>query len=125
MKSANNKGTRLWALTLGLFLAAGCVSTGRDFPSDVSWIKKEGTRQKDVNLVLGRPFSVGSSGGIPTWTYAYYYYNVIGKRFHKELKFYWNEDKAVKHYSFSTSFPRDVDQGRTASAGTTKQYQPY
>lgn len=86
----------------------GCMSTGTNFPSDISWVKKDETKQSDVSMVLGKPFSVGSSGGIPTWTYAYYTYSLFGGNYYKELKLYWGNDKAVKHFSFSSSFPDDV-----------------
>jgi hypothetical protein len=84
------------------------MTTGSNFPSDTSWVKKEQTKQSDVSRILGKPFSVGSSGGVPTWTYGYYTYNLFGGNYYKELKLYWNQTKALRHYSFSSSFPEDV-----------------
>lgn len=97
-----------------------CMTTGTNFPSETNWIQKNKTNQKDVATLLGTPFSVGSSGGIPTWTYAYYSYNLFKGTFHKELKLYWGEDKNISHYSFSSSFPGDL---RTIE-GITPQTHP-
>ncbi len=105
-------------LTLGLL--QGCLTTGANFPSDLHWINAQKTNQKDVSLLLGRPFSVGNSGGDPTWTYAYYSYNLFGTSFYKELKFYWDKDKSVKHFSFTSSFPEDVNKDDGAGSVATK-----
>ena len=94
---------------------SGCVTKGRNFPTDVSWIKKEQTRQQDVLMILGRPFMVGSSAGITTWSYGFYHYRVVGPSYVKELKFFWNDDKTVRDYSFQSSFPNDF-----AKAGLRK-----
>ena len=94
---------------------SGCVTKGRNFPTDVSWIKKEQTRQQDVLMLLGRPFMVGSSAGITTWSYGFYHYRVVGPSYVKELKFFWNNDKTVRDYSFQSSFPNDF-----AKAGLRK-----
>ena len=90
----------------------GCLSTGKDFPSETSWIQKEKTKKNDVRLVLGKPFSVGNSGDTNTWTFAYYKYVLFGDTTHKELKFYWNDNDSVKHFTFESSFPEDI---RTAN----------
>ena len=103
--------TKLVTATLAvslLYLVSGCMSTGTNFPSDISWVKQNETKQKDVSLVLGKPFSVGNSGGVPTWTYGYYTYNLFGRNAYKELKFYWTPDRMVKHFSFSSSFSDDI-----------------
>lgn len=113
-------GLRLWRnvavlKSLGfcflfMFSAVGCVSTGNNFPSRTEWIKKNLTSQKDIRMVLGAPFAVGDSGGILTWTYAYYRYVFPRNSFHKELKFYWNKNQTVKHFSFNSSFPADIQK---------------
>ena len=98
---------------------AGCVTNGDDFPSDTAWIKENTTKQQDVRSVLGEPYSVGASGGKKSWTYGYYRYRLFGKSFQKELKFYWNPDGTVSHYSFTSSFPGD-----TGKAGADEERQP-
>lgn len=90
-----------------------CLSTGRDFPSRIDWIQKERTKKDDVALVLGKPYAVGNSDGTPTWTYAYYKYSLFSTTSYKELRFYWTENNAVKSFTFTSSFPEDVQTGKT------------
>lgn len=97
----------LLPLTL-VTLVSGCLSFGKVFNSNIDWIKKDETNQRDVVLVLGQPQEVGSFGGTPTWTYYFYHYKLVGSDARKELKLYWKDDKTVSHYSFSTSFPEDL-----------------
>ena len=103
-----------WPCLISVMFLSGCFSTGKDFPDDLNWIKKEKTSQNDVRLVLGSPYSVGNSGGVTTWTYGYYEYKIFGKANHKELKFYWGPDLAVKHFNYSSSFPESGLKQRKA-----------
>ena len=99
-------------ITILVFLSSlwqSCLSSGRDFPSRLDWIQKERTKKGDVALVLGKPYAVGSSSGTPTWTYAFYKYTPFFKTYYKELRFYWSEDEAVKTYTFTSSFPEDLE----------------
>ncbi len=96
------------AATVSLALIqVGCVTRGQDFSSDINWVQKGKTTQPDVEKYLGAPTSVGSSGGIPTWTYGYYDYRLFGESKTKELKFYWGSDLKVQDFSFNSSFPED------------------
>lgn len=93
-----------------LFVAAsltGCVTRGENFSSHTGWIKVDTTSQVDVSVKLGRPYIVGSSSGVPTWTYGYYKHSLFGSSMIKELKFYFDKDKKVSRYTFSSSFPAD------------------
>ena len=108
---------RTICLLFVLFLAGGCVTKGRNFPSDLSWITKEVTKQNDVFMLLGKPFMVGDAGGIKTWSYGWYRYRLVGRDYVKELKLYWNNDATVRDFSFQSSFPNDfrkagVDEGK-------------
>ncbi len=89
------------------FLAASCATDGKYFKSEISWIKEGQTTQDQALSMLGEPYSIGNSSGSPTWTYGYYRYRLIGKSYTKELKFYWDEGKKVKSFSFNSSFPED------------------
>lgn len=89
-------------------LLQSCLTSGRDFPSRLEWIKKEQTKKDDVALVLGTPYAVGSSSGTPTWTYAFYKYSPFSKTVYKELRFYWSDENKVKNYTFTSSFPDDL-----------------
>ena len=95
-------------LLLSVVILSACVTKGRHFPSDLSWITKEVTKKDDVLLLLGRPFMVGSAGGIMTWSYGRYNYSLVGRDYIKELKIYWNDDNTVRDYSFQSSFPSDM-----------------
>ena len=97
-------------LVLLSLVVASCVTKGRNFPTDLSWVKKEETSQHDVLMVLGTPFMVGSSGGVQTWSYGLYHYRIVGRSYIKELKFFWNSDKTVQEYSFQSSFPDDLSR---------------
>ena len=111
-----------WILAGLLGLSAGCVTEGKDFKSDVTWIKDGQTKNADVKMVLGAPHSVGNSGGKETWTYGFYRYKLIGKSLQKELKFYWNPDCSVSSFSFNSSFPEDT--GKSVNAQVPQQPAP-
>lgn len=99
------------SIVLGLFcILSGCVSTGNDFPSDLSWIKSEETTQDEVVMVMGKPYAVGHSASTTTWTYGYYRYSLFGNSQFKELKLYWTPNSRIKHYSYNSTFKREVDQ---------------
>lgn len=86
---------------------SSCVTRGENFSSDTGWIKIDQTSQVDVSLQLGRPFIVGNSSGVPTWTYGFYRHSLWGSSLIKELKFYFNKQKKVSRFTFSSSFPED------------------
>lgn len=107
------KRSFLLSFVLGAaLLLNGCATTGRNFPSRTDWIKKNNTSQQDVRLVLGEPYAVGNSGGVSTWTYAYYSYNIMNKSAYKELKVYWTPAGKVKYFSFNSSFIDDIQKGK-------------
>ncbi len=106
MQNVVSRGFFAGAVLLSL-VQVGCVTRGQDFSSDISWIQKGKTTQTDVEKYLGSPASVGSSGGVATWTYGYYDYRLFGESKTKELKFYWAPDTKVQDFSFNSSFPED------------------
>jgi hypothetical protein len=87
---------------------ASCATSGREFPSQLSWIAKGRTQQNDVKMVLGDPQFVGNSDGVPVWTYGYYRLRLFSASYTKEVKFYWNPDKTLQSFSFNSSFPDDI-----------------
>ena len=99
---------RKLALIAGLVGMVGCATMGREFASDLNWIKEGSTKQKDVRLVLGDPYQVGNASGTVTWTYGYYKYSLIGESYSKELKFYWKQGGEVDRFNFTSSFPTDL-----------------
>ena len=104
-----------------LWLTQGCVTEGRDFRSDISWIKSNKTTKDDVQLLLRDPYSVGNSGGRPTWTYGYYKYQLIGPSHQKELKLYWNPDGTINTFSFTSNFPDDTGKAKPATPGASSE----
>ena len=109
------------------FVAASlssCLTIGKRFPSRLDWIEKDKTTLKDVKLVLGKPSAVGNSGGTETWTYAYYSYTFWYMPRFKELKFYWNKDQTIKHYSFTSSFPGDISLSQHEKRAKKKTHKP-
>ena len=95
-------------LVVASIVLSSCVTQGRDFYSQLDWVKKGKTRQSDVKLVLGDPQFVGSNDGTPAWTYGYYKYRLFSPSHTKEVKFYWNTDQTLQSWSFNSSFPDDT-----------------
>jgi outer membrane protein assembly factor BamE (lipoprotein component of BamABCDE complex) len=95
-------------LTIICLLTFSCMSIGNNFPSQTNWLKKDTSDKKDVVFVLGKPNSVGNSGGVETWTYSFYKYTFFKSTNYKELKIYWNKKGKLKHYQFTSSFPQDL-----------------
>lgn len=97
----------LLCVLAALTVLSGCVTRGENFNSNTSWIKVDQTSQVDVSVKLGRPYIVGNSSGVPTWTYGFYKHSLFGTSMIKELKFYFNKAKKVSRFTFSSSFPED------------------
>ena len=88
----------------------GCVTRGKNFTSDTAWLDANKPKTSQVQSIMGPPYKVGSSSGIKTWTYGYYKHQLFGESLTKELKLYWNKDLSLKSYSFSSSFPEDIQK---------------
>jgi hypothetical protein len=110
------------SLALSAVLLTGCVTRGKDFASDLNWIKTKQTSQSDVAATMGEPYEVGNSSGTPTWTYGYYKFQLFGESYTKELKFYWDPDNKIRDYSFSSSFPKDRQQSTQLKQGTVPNH---
>lgn len=101
---------------------SGCVTNGDYFKSETNWIRENQTKQADVRMILGNPYSVGNSQGKPTWTYGFYRYKLFGKSYQKELKFYWNPDGTVSFFSFNSSFPEDTGASSAGKPDPAPKY---
>ena len=101
---------------------SGCVTNGDYFKSETNWIRENQTKQADVRMILGNPYSVGNSQGKPTWTYGFYRYKLFGKSYQKELKFYWNSDGTVSFFSFNSSFPEDTGASSAGKPDPAPKY---
>jgi outer membrane protein assembly factor BamE (lipoprotein component of BamABCDE complex) len=102
----------LIAVAVGSLQFAGCVTRGREFPSQTDWIKVNKTTKQDVERLLGEPYSVGRNQDNAQWTYGYYKHRIIGESRTKELRFWWNENGTVESFSFNSSFPDDKQVGK-------------
>ena len=98
----------LCSAILSAVVLTSCMTTGKNFPSDVDWVVKGTTTEDDVELMLGAPTAVGSAGGVKTWTFGFYQYNVFSDASYKELKIYWNPNRTVQNFTFTSSFPQDL-----------------
>ncbi|MDD9951187.1 MAG: outer membrane protein assembly factor BamE [Zetaproteobacteria bacterium] len=103
------------ALSLGFIccifvgMLSGCFTTGKNFPRDLSWLRKQETSKQDVMMLLGRPYAVGSSSGIEVWSYVFFEYQFVPhKSHHRELKLYWDKQDKVKDYSYISSFEDEI-----------------
>lgn len=99
---------------LGPFLLISCVTRGKNFSSDTSWLDQNQPSQAQVKEIMGDPYKVGSSNGTPTWTYGYYKHQLFGESSIKELKIYWDKFNKLKTYSFSSSFKSDTKKPSSA-----------
>lgn len=106
MQGRQNNSRVMLSVLVFCGLHTACVTRGRDFSSDLAWVKKGQTTQSDVTRLLGTPTAVGNTGGVSTWTYGFYDYRLFGDSDTKELKLYWNGDK-VQDWSFNSSFQQD------------------
>ena len=99
---------RLFCVGVIFGLVTSCVTRGRNFSSETAWLDENKPNKSQVKKIMGDPYKVGSSNGIPTWTYGYYEHQLFGESSIKELKIYWNKEGTVKTYSFSSSFKQDT-----------------
>lgn len=63
-------GRNLAGALLALVLASGCITLGRDFPSDpVKKIVNGTTTREQIRATFGEPFQTGIDNGRESWTY--------------------------------------------------------
>ena len=101
------------ALVGVLWLFGGCLSFGKEFSTDTSWIKVKETSQSEVTQKLGVPQEIGLVSGVKFWSYYYYEFSLLEDHSRRDLKIYWNSDLTVKSYSLSSS-PKDFSAGKSA-----------
>lgn len=94
-------------------LAAGCVSTGRDFNvAQVSRIERNKTTQSHIQLWFGYPYMTGVDDGDEAWTYNFTKVSASGQTLTKTLYIIFDDNSVVKSYTFSTSFPEEMSVPR-------------
>lgn len=95
------------AAALALALAtAGCVTIGRQFPTDhIADIKIGKTTQTEISAAYGKPYRTGIEDGDTTWTYLRYHLTALGGETTDDLYIRFNADGSVKSYAFNTNAP--------------------
>lgn len=110
-------------LAVGLCLLQGCISFGKEFPTDVSWIKVKQTTQSEVSKRLGVPQEMGLVSQVKFWSYYHYRFSLFEEHRRRDLKIYWNPDFTVHSFSLSTS-PKDFSASPPAKTTTPKPSSP-
>lgn len=88
-----------------MFFLAGCVVTGRDFPTTpIKDIQPNVTTKSQIFSTFGEPVEKGLDTGLETWTY---HYTTVGTGSggvgQKRLYVVFNKDDTVRSYSFSSN----------------------
>lgn len=95
-----------------LFLVlAGCIVTGREFPTaSVGRIVKGQTTQTEILATFGQPYMKIDEGGAATWVY-YRELRGLPNRFQtKELRVIFDERLTVVNYTFTINYPDEPAQ---------------
>lgn len=87
-----------------LLLAAGCVSSGRDFPAaPIPALKPGATTQAQVREAFGEPWRTGLEDGQRTWTYGQYRYSLFGAAKARDLKLKFDANGVLTTYTYSST----------------------
>jgi len=105
------RGTLLFGL---LALAvAGCVSTGQNFDSSKAYlIRQNQTDRVQITEWFGPPYMKGLDNGDEAWIYNFSKSSAGGATNVKNLYVVFDERGMVKSFTFSTSFPGEMDLKR-------------
>ncbi len=89
-----------------LLLAAGCVTTGRDFPvTPVKRIVSGQTTTTEVRVTFGEPYLKVFQKDKQTWTYYRVLYALPNRVRSKELNIVFDARGVVEDFSYSTNYP--------------------
>jgi outer membrane protein assembly factor BamE (lipoprotein component of BamABCDE complex) len=93
-------------LVLLALLAGGCVTMGRDFPTDpVKSIVNGKTTREDVRNAFGQPYQTGIEDGMESWTYYKIKYRGPKESKSKELHITFDKKGVVDSHSFTSTEP--------------------
>jgi len=99
------------ARVLGLALAAallvaGCLTVGREFPTDpIGQIQIGKTTRDDVHRMFGEPWRSGIEDGRRTWTYGHYRYKLFGTTETRDLVVRFDPNGVVASYTYNEAPP--------------------
>lgn len=99
---------RVGKLLLGLVLlaAAGCITVGRDFPSEmVKKLVNGKTTREQILGTFGEPYQKGVDNGKEAWTYYRVKYRGSSAVRSKELYVVFDGAGVVESHSFSETAP--------------------
>ena len=97
---------RMVLVVLAVFLIAGCVTMGQDFPAaPVKSIVNGKTTKDQVRATFGAPYQTGIEDGMETWTYYRIRYRGPKKTQSKELHISFDKQGVVDSYSFTSTEP--------------------
>jgi len=100
---------RLGLLVVGVTLLAGCMTIGRDFPTQhVSQLEIGTTTRAQVRELFGTPWRTGVEDGQPTWTYGHYRYALLGTTRTRDLVVRFDAADVVASYTFNSTDPKDA-----------------
>ena len=106
MKPTNFRAARLFVLAGIAFALSGCVTLGRQFPTDtISKIHIGTTTRDDIRAEFGEPYRTGVEDGDPTWTYLLYRFTALGGNKTRDLYVRFDASGKVKSYAYNTNEP--------------------
>lgn len=85
---------------------AGCLTVGREFPTDrVGQISIGHTTRDEVHRMFGEPWRTGLEDGRRTWTYGHYRYKLFGTTETRDLVIRFDPNGVVASYTFNAAPP--------------------
>ena len=94
------------ALLLVALLLAGCLSVGREFPTEpVKSLQIGETTQEDVRAAFGTPWRTGIEDGDATWTYGRYRYALLGPGHTRDLVLRFDANGVLLSYTYNSTAP--------------------
>ena len=106
MKTSIGRATRLFVLAGIVFALSGCMTLGRQFPTDAITKIHIGTTTRDnIRAEFGEPYRTGVEDGDPTWTYLLYRFTALGGNMTRDLYVRFDASGKVKSYAYNTNEP--------------------
>lgn len=94
-----------WTLATFLpILVSGCLTVGRDFPSEpVPSLEVGRTTRQEVEQAFGRPWRTGLEDGQRTWTYGVYRYSLFWPTRARDLVLRFDEQGVLTSYQYDST----------------------
>ena len=99
----------LWCAPVLLLIAlffTGCLSVGREFPTEpVTSLRIGETTQDEVRAAFGTPWRTGIEDGDRTWTYGRYRYALLGPGHTRDLVLRFDASGVLLSYTYNSTAP--------------------